>query len=62
MWLLGFDSGCLEEQPVILTSEPSLQPLSYKSYVCFYKTVGKNSGVVNKRFGGIACEVGLYHE
>jgi hypothetical protein len=25
MWLLGFDSGPLEEQSVLLTPEPSLQ-------------------------------------
>jgi hypothetical protein len=27
MWLLGMNSGPLEEQPVLLTPEPSLQPL-----------------------------------
>jgi hypothetical protein len=29
LWLLGIDLGPLEEEPVILTAEPSLQPYKY---------------------------------
>ena len=28
MWVLGLNLGLLEEQPVLLAAEPSLQPLS----------------------------------
>lgn len=33
MWLLGIELGSLEEQPVLLTSKPSLQLLESSSYV-----------------------------
>lgn len=30
MWLLGINLGLLEEQPILLTTEPFLQPLKLK--------------------------------
>ena len=34
MWVLGNEPGSLEEQPVLLTAEPSLQPLVFP-FLCF---------------------------
>jgi hypothetical protein len=33
MWLLGIESGPLEEQSVLWTAEPSLQPRAYLELV-----------------------------
>ena len=45
MWLLGMNSGPLEEQPVLLTSEPSLQHLQF---VLRFRL--KNLGLVEHTF------------
>jgi hypothetical protein len=36
MWLLGIELKTLEEQSVLLTAEPSLQPIHMYVCVCVY--------------------------